>query len=1445
MSLLAAAGLAGSTTSAFALSEWTGATSTSWFVASNWLGGVPTAVDQVRISVTFPNVAIISAPGAVGDDVFVGVTGSGSLTVQSGGTLAAGSLVVSERAGAVGAVTVTGIGSSITSADLINIGQDAPGTLDIRSGGVVRATTQFSVGNVEGETSTINVDGVGSSAISDDIVVVGFRGIANVNLTNGGQMSSGLNVVIGSLGASTGTIVVDGAGSLLLGGRGITVGNVGTGFLTVRNGGRAASAAGVLGGFSGSFSGDPAATGNGLATITGAGSEWVISTTGNNAPLIIGNAGPGRLVVENGGRVRNFGSTTVGEDAGVRGEIALDGTDSFMGVTGSFTLGADGIGVLSIRNGASLATGNGRLGEDTGSDATAIIDGAGSLWTVNDTLTAGAGGSALVQVTNGGRIVGTSLNAGVFDSRGRVDVTGPGSLLQLNRTDGISVIGGTGDGIGALNVLDGGRVEVTDGLFLSTAENSRGDLTISGANSTVEVGDSFVMFESIANLTIADGGLLDVAGNSRIGLDPGQATALVTGAGSQWLGTTLNLGPSGAGGVATLSLEDGGLVAVDRTNIGSSANSTGIVNVDGAGSVFRTTGDAFSNGEDGVVVGLSGSGAINLTNGGVFRHVGTGGLLLGRSAGANGVINFGGAPGGAAVAAGVLETTSVTFGVGGGQVNFNHTGSDYAFTPVLTGAGAVNLLGGRTVLSAISTAFTGTSTLNGGDLRVTGTLGGDVAVQNGVLSGTGRVGDVSVSDTVAPGASIGTLTANGDVSFSIGSSFEIEADANGTADLFSVAGMANLLGGAVNVLTTGMFTTPLTYTILRAGNGLTGVFDSVADDNPFVDAMLSYDATSVFLTLTPTGTVPMGTLILDTVVRTVNGPDTVSALAVSRTVAQILTLPSGGGTIVLQLNDAGGTVVSGDVSGGAISAASAASLGQLSSGATPAGVNAPMVSIADPAVQTATGTIGTATVRRDDGITSTVTTSISVTQSAGAVVGGPANPTSCAQVVALSGTVTCTTTTTTTNSQAFTDVTFTDQAIVADANVRDVIALLNGFPAIIAELSQLLPDELPLAGLTPNQRAVAQNFNALAASNLLTGTALETVFDELSVLTGAAYATALDQLHPEPYDAFTQSAIAASGRWHDRVRGRMAAATADGDINAFSSARDGATGPLQGSAAPSLVGAWLSANAIRNDRDGDPGNIDATSTHLDIQGGFDAALSENFLGGVSVSFTRSEIDVDTRASGKLSNFQAGVYGAYLNGPWQANVGAAVGKVEADISRLVSFGTVNATPGASFDWWQWSAHGELSYRHDAGAAVLRPFVGLEAVGWNGYSVEETNGGAVGLLVTRGSDSRVSTRLGIEISTSIERDFGSIAPFASFDWTHHLSGTARTIDGRFLAQPMAGPGFTVSSYTPEDEFNVALGATVKMDGNVEFSAAYRTTLSDMGSSHGGQFQFLKRF
>lgn len=600
----------------------------------------------------------------------------------------------------------------------------------------------------------------------------------------------------GSIGdVATGTGLVTVSGGRWSNSVSLAIGASGSGTMTIRQAGTVSNTAATIGN---------ASTGIGTVTVTGPGSSWA-----NSGGLVVGGSGQGTLQVTAGATLTSDGGTTgsiIGRNAGSNGEVTITGSGSSWAAKGSIHTGYSGTGKLVIADGAQVAAevsgsfGNNNVGLNAGSNGTLRIESGGSLSGGSGTVGGAAGATGTATVTGQGS---RWLNSGILN----VGSTGTGTLL-IEKGGYVTSDGGTvGSSIGRFGGSVG-LVTLTDPDTLWSVKGSvhvgyegKGTLIVSNGASVSAMGTPPYGNINVGLSNGSDGTLLVESGGKVSGLfgmiggtvnasaaneGGARGRATVTGPGSSWVvGDTLGIGQSGDGSLtisdqATVSaakavnlgfgrvskgvlLVDGGATLSGATaTIGSSAGSTGIATVTGTGSAWNTA--------DALTIGSSGAATLTLADGGEARAAI---VTLAANGGAQGTLNIGAASGSVAQAAGTLAAARLNFGAGNGTLVFNHTGSDYRFATVMSGAGTINAENGRTVLTGDSTAFGGNTriaagaTLQIGDGGTTGSLGGAI-VDAGELV-LDRSDDVAMANPLAgPGSLVkqgaGTLLIDGDVS---------------------------------------------------------------------------------------------------------------------------------------------------------------------------------------------------------------------------------------------------------------------------------------------------------------------------------------------------------------------------------------------------------------------------------------------------------------------------------------------------------------------------------------------------------------------------------------------------------------------------------------------------------------------------------------------------------
>ncbi|WP_170149703.1 autotransporter domain-containing protein [Rhodoplanes roseus] len=772
---------------------------TDWFSGSNWSGGTTPGTSATAV-VDGAVTATISGQSATVDSVQLGTTATApALAIANGGGLITnGWDNVGNAVGSNATVTVSGAGSSWTSTWGILVGVEGTGRVDV-SGGATVESSALHLGRLGTGNGTVTIDGAGSSWTVSSTVGVGYEGIGSMTLSNGGAADLGA-LQIGMYSGASGTVRVESGATL------------------------DTTAASYLGN---------QANATGEATITGTGSRWTSA-----GMLYLGLSGSGTLTVADHATA-SFASMDIGRNAGATGTLRVESGGSLT-ATGVTTAGysADGTGSITV----------------TGSGSSATFD----------ALSLGYGGSGSLTVTGGATVTARTLS-GAEGSGGSATVTVSGAGSHFTATEGAFVGNSAAGSAGTITVQGGGTFETGYGFYLYGGST----VAVTGAGSQVLVGtahpgtpDSFVASDgwlsiSDATVTVSNGARLEADGVYVQGSPgSGAATMTVTGAGTVLDGhLVIYVGGNGNGtaGDGALTISDGATATASIFGTGVDAGRTGTLLLTGAGSSLTTVphGSYLGN----AYAGSYGNGTIVVQEGAAL-HVANE-LRIAYVAGSTGKLVIGAEQGQAAVAPGTVTADhGVVFGAGGGELVFNHTSSNYLFSPSITGTGTIKAIAGTTTLTGDSSGFTGTLDVTGGILRVSGAIGAVAQVDSGAtLTGSGTVGGVTAlaRSTITPGSSPGTLTVTGNYLQAAGSTYKAElAPGSATSDLIAVGGTATIAGGAVLELTrygSGPFSIGTRYTLLTAAGGLTGSYAVTGDmaASAFYSWLVGYDATSVYV----------------------------------------------------------------------------------------------------------------------------------------------------------------------------------------------------------------------------------------------------------------------------------------------------------------------------------------------------------------------------------------------------------------------------------------------------------------------------------------------------------------------------------------------------------------------------------------------------------------------
>ena len=758
----------------------------------------------------------ITGPGSMGGTMVLDKTGNGLLTISmansyTGATnITAGTLIANFNPG----VAATAHVATIPAASPVNVG--AAGTFRAIANDSVLANT-LTVGSAISGSGTVEVNPHATAAgvIAVNAVLTGdnsaFSGTLKLlaplsgtwRINNPSQANLGTSAIAVESGAQLFLTARTIANNIAISGTGFadTNGLIGAlridnstynGNVTVAPGGARIGAHSSTGLINGNISGGPlevnATNYPNNYTIRFAGTNTYTTTVigGQNTQ---GTVVSMRLNIGDGGPAGTLGSgaVTINGD-GANGVLGFDRSDGYTLGAGNTITGATGAG--------TIANSIQRTFIDVDCLGTGFSDGGVSI-----TLGTGA------------------LGGNIRVAQGRANAAANISGALTAQTVRVS----TGQTGGQLNILPGATVSATQ-LYAGESASMSGTITQTGGNANIIGQMRTGHFGTETSNYNMNGGNLTLTGDSPLN------TPSTAGAG----GANAN-GDNNLNTLAANAIVGGGIyIGVDGTGILN--HTAGTITTNWIVLDNRGNSAAGANMPDGIDrYNLSGSGLLKLRSewGLIARNVTTdvslgGGTIQLDNSGTGGPAGNTGADLDVPLDA-TLNTVAAT------TTTLDTNGADNSFilTRDVLGTGVLDLQGGGTVelrtattqaLAASvggstgilktgigtttqtgnSSSYSGMTTINGGKLQVDGNLGGNITVQTtAILGGNGTTGIVTVQNggIVAPGASVGTLTA-ASMNLQAGSRYDVEITAAATNDKLNVTG-ALTANGTVKVTLSG------------------------------------------------------------------------------------------------------------------------------------------------------------------------------------------------------------------------------------------------------------------------------------------------------------------------------------------------------------------------------------------------------------------------------------------------------------------------------------------------------------------------------------------------------------------------------------------------------------------------------------------------------------------
>jgi T5SS/PEP-CTERM-associated repeat protein len=635
---------------------------------------------------------------AVGDLLYAGYSGDATVLIEQGAIFNSDDGYLGVEAGSSGQVTITGTDSTWNVSGELTVGQQGSGTLVIADNALVDVTGQTKLGTDGGTGSilftdgtlhtqmlwagvsqltgigTVNTAGIIADGLDltfdashgtqqsvvlstqptqqitfnidldpDQTFGAGYKGAGSLTVAEGQVLTNRIGL-LGVGASSQGTATVSGPGSTWQLIESLMIGDAGSAYLTIDNGGAVFAPSIEFGSQVGS-----------TATSTVSGINSILSV---DQDMIVARDGDSSLSIENGARVEAaniYLSYVTGEAA-----VSVSGASSILNTPGDLYVGYSGRATLEITDGASVEVGGDtvmpyignaqykKIIFDNGELHTASLwaeapqlFGTGTIYShgiiANDTtlrFDAFNGSQKLIkydalpdqditilldQTAEGALGVGWYAGSGTILIEDGVTVNSRSGHIAVGRySTGNAYVSGSGStwaiteelhigqlGIGELIVSDGGQVTFTD-AFLGYEEDAEGRVTVTGTGSGFTgLGDISVGHSRRGQFDVTGGGSVSNV-DSFIGNDQNAiGTVRLSGADSSWTNTgTLNVGYSGSG---AFNVNNGAQLETQNGSIGQQAYSDGEVNISGTGTTWTNHNILW--------IGRYGEGIVRITDG--------------------------------------------------------------------------------------------------------------------------------------------------------------------------------------------------------------------------------------------------------------------------------------------------------------------------------------------------------------------------------------------------------------------------------------------------------------------------------------------------------------------------------------------------------------------------------------------------------------------------------------------------------------------------------------------------------------------------------------------------------------------------------------------------------------------------------------------------------------
>jgi outer membrane autotransporter protein len=405
----------------------------------------------------------------------------------------------------------------------------------------------------------------------------------------------------------------------------------------------------------------------------------------------------------------------------------------------------------------------------------------------------------------------------------------------------------------------------------------------------------------------------------------------------------------------------------------------------------------------------------------------------------------------------------------------------------------------------------------------------------------------------------------------------------------------------------------------------------------------------------------------------------------------------------------------------------------------------------------------------------------------------------------------------------------------------------------------LLPEPKPLLSFGVNQRpnivevevyapkstTVAKNRVGFAIGNYLDRIMplakgdLSDVLGEIQDLSEPGeFSTAFSSLSPDSYDNYTRGTLFSAQQYGkslqyrmNNVRYHLMAGSPDNEKPILVAYRgsDASLDQLFSPGALSQVqgknGLWLDAFGQWGDQDEEDGFTGYDYFMRGATLGFDHRVMDKLMAGLSLGYSRSDIDLDRdQGSGDVKNLFGSLYGSYFDRNLYIDAILSYVRNWYDNSRLIRIGGILREARSDHDAHLFSGYLGGGYYFDFNPWAFGPYGSLQYIRLDEESFTEKGAGGVSLRVDDRQTDALVSELGLRMVGHFKGKYGNFLPEVSLGWGHDFDIDDHVVRASFAGSP--GSSFSIEGQDVERNGLVAgAGLTFIHKSGISTSFRYK--------------------